>query len=606
MFNFRPRKYDRIPDAKIRVSGGRSSFLMNNAIPIKILLTRALAILPGHGNTAALALTFLLFLQLFPMADVRTAHAALARKDAVQASDLYNPHPDAGDILLPMPGGLKMAFRLAAVPARGILWDMPLRPGRDDIANPGRAYYDRRFSAALSAPFTLADLPESWRAAAPQDGSNCFFYLIAKYEVSRGQWRSVMDADFSSASITADDARPQTGISWYEAVDFTRRYTQWLLKKAPDALPRFAHDKRNIGFLRLPTETEWEYAARGGQNIGSQQLLQEDFFPFAESCTLNDYAVFRQGGTFVEHTARIGSRKPNPLGLYDTAGNVAEMCMDMFRFSIGGRLHGSAGGIVRKGGSYLSDAAAVMPGRREESPFFLVDGPASAQDLGFRPVLTGINTPGGNRPEELAAAWLSAGEQPASPLPAARNPLEELDRLLAQAPNDAVKANLQQLRATLKENNIIVARQKQLEAESLLRTGVYMIETIRNYASRQKALENQRDNMAADAQKTQGDDKARLLEIIALADRGLEQCKMSLNKSLSFYISKVAETCALDEATFTDALAQLEKDFAGQDPFNETMRRNLAIFREHAGRWRKGTPLARAAVQSQLLEGRFQ
>ena len=582
---------------------------MNNCTSMKLLFVRTLRpLLPGFGHAAKkLALTFLLFLLLFSMTDARPAHAALARKDAVQAADLYNPHPDdAGDILLPMPGGLKMAFRLAAVPARGLLWDMPLRPGRDDIANPGRAYYDRRFSAALSAPFTLADLPESWRAATPKDGSNCFFYLIAKYEVSRGQWRAVMDADFSAADITADDARPQTGISWYEAVDFTRRYTQWLLKNAPDALPRFARDKRNIGFLRLPTETEWEYAARGGQNIGSQQLLQEDFFPFAESCTLNDYAVFRQGGAFVEKTARIGSRKPNPLGLYDTAGNAAEMCMDMFRFSIGGRLHGSAGGIVRKGGSYLSDAAAVMPGRREETPFFLADGPASAQDLGFRPVLTGINTPGGNRPEELAAAWQAAGEQPASPLTAARNPLEELDRLLALAPNDAVKANLQQLRATLKENNIIVARQKQLEAESLLRTGVYMIETIRNYASRQKALENQRGNMAADAQKTQGDNKARLLEIIALADRGLEQFKISLDKSLTFYISKVAETCTLDDATFTDALAQLEKDFAGQDPFNENMRRNLTIFREHAGRWRKGTPLARAAVQSQLLERRFQ
>ena len=556
---------------------------MNNCTSMKLLSIRTLhPLLPGFGQAAKkLALTFLLFFLLFSMTDARPAHAALARKDAVQTGDLYNPHPDAGDILLPMPGGLKMAFRLAAVPARGLLWDMPLRPGRDDIANPGRAYYDRRFSAALSAPFTLADLPESWRAAAPKDGSNCFFYLIAKYEVSRGQWRAVMDADFSAAAITADDARPQTGISWYEALDFTRRYTQWLLKNAPDALPRFAHDKRNIGFLRLPTETEWEYAARGGQNIGSQQLLQEDFFPFAESCTLNDYAVFRQGGAFVEKTARIGSRKPNPLGLYDTAGNAAEMCMDMFRFSIGGRLHGSAGGIVRKGGSYLSDAAAVMPGRREETPFFLAD-------------------------EELAAAWQSAGEQPTSPLTAARNPLEELDRLLALAPNDAVKANLQQLRATLKENNIIVARQKQLEAESLLRTGVYMIETIRNYASRQKALENQRGNMAADAQKTQGDNKARLLEIIALADRGLEQFKISLDKSLTFYISKVAETCTLDDATFTDALAQLEKDFAGQDPFNENMRRNLTIFREHAGRWRKGTPLARAAVQSQLLERRFQ
>lgn len=552
---------------------------------------------------SALALFLLLCLALGGAAP---AQAALARKNAVQIEDLYNPHPAEDDILLPMPGGLKMAFRLAAVPARGLLWDMPLRPGRDDIANPGRAYYDRRFSAALSAPFTLEDLPAAWRKAAPGDGGAYFFYLVAKYEVSGGQWRAVMDSRFSADDISADDARPKTRVSWYEAVEFTRRYTEWLLKNAPDALPRFVHDKRNVGFLRLPTETEWEYAARGGQNVGSQQLLQEDFFPFAESCTLNDYAVFRQGGAFVEQTARIGSRRPNPLGLYDTAGNAAEMCMDMFRFSIGGRLHGSAGGVVRKGGSYLSDAAAVMPGRREEVPFFLADGPASAQDLGFRPVLTGINTPGGDRPDALAAAWHAAGEQPSSPLPAARNPLEELDRLLALAPNEAVRSNLQQLRATLKENNIIVARQKQLEAESLLRTGVYMIETIRNYASRQKALENQRGNMAADAQKAQGDNRARLLEIIALADRGLEQFKVSLDKSLTFYISKVAETCALDDATFTDALGQLEKDFAGQDPFNENMRRNLTLFREHAARWRKGAPLSRPAVRTQLLERRFQ
>ena len=197
---------------KLRVRQ-KPPILMNPCTSMKLLFVRTLRpLLPGFGHAAKkLALTFLLFLLLFSMTDARPAHAALARKDAVQAADLYNPHPDdAGDILLPMPGGLKMAFRLAAVPARGLLWDMPLRPGRDDIANPGRAYYDRRFSAALSAPFTLADLPESWRAATPKDGSNCFFYLIAKYEVSRGQWRAVMDADFSAADITADDARPQT------------------------------------------------------------------------------------------------------------------------------------------------------------------------------------------------------------------------------------------------------------------------------------------------------------------------------------------------------------------------------------------------------------
>ena len=156
--------------------------------------------------------------------------------------------------------------------------------------------------------------------------------------------------------------------------------------------------------------------------------------------------------------ANIGSRKPNPLGIYDTAGNAAEMVLDAFRFSMAGRLHGSAGGFVRKGGSFLSGDAEILPGRREEMPFFLTDGPAHARDLGFRPVISGINTPGGGRPQELTAEWNKAGEKLA-PLAqdgqTARNPLDELDRLLAAAPDEASRKNLQDLRNTIKENNIM-------------------------------------------------------------------------------------------------------------------------------------------------------
>lgn len=86
---------------------------------------------------------------------------------------------------------------------------------------------------------------------------------------------------------------------------------------------------------------------------------------------------------------------------------------------------------MRKGGSFLSDDAGILPGRREEAAFFLADGPAHARDLGFRPVVSGINTPGGDRPAELLADWNKAGEQPVT-ADAARNPLEELDRLLAR------------------------------------------------------------------------------------------------------------------------------------------------------------------------------
>jgi len=410
------------------------------------------------------------------------ALAALTRKAEVSAADACNPKPADNDIVLPMPCGLSMAFKLVAVPAKGLLWDMPMRPGVDDTAHQDRAYYDRRYNTALSGAFTLEDLPAAWRKQAPQ-GQN-YFYLVAKYEVSNLQWHAVMDnACPDTAQPGAEAARPATDVSWYDAVDFTRRYTTWLLQNAPDALPRFAGDQRNVGFVRLPTETEWEYAARGGQTAGSQLLLQEDFFALPAGENKADYAVYRpEQGPRAESMANIGSRKPNPLGVYDTAGNAAEMVLDAFRFSMAGRLHGSAGGFVRKGGSYLSSDAEILPGRREEVPFFLTDGPAHARDLGFRPVISGINTPGGPRPQELTAEWSKAGEKLA-PLAqdgqTARNPLDELDRLLAAAPDDASRKNLQDLRNTIKDNNIMLERQKQLEAQSLLRTGVYMIETIR-------------------------------------------------------------------------------------------------------------------------------
>lgn len=538
---------------------------------------------------------------------VRPADAALARKGSVNLTDAYNPQPADDDIVLPMPCDLSMVFKLVAVPAKGFLWDMPVRPGLDDSANAERAFYDRRYNSALSGPFALEDLPAAWRKPAPQ-GQN-YYYLIAKYEVTNLQWHAVMDASCpDSQNLPADAARPVTDVSWYDAVDFTRRYTAWLLKNAPDALPRFAGDSRNVGFVRLPTETEWEYAARGGQTAGSQQLLQEDFFPLPQGDGKGDYAVYRPEGAahIPESTARIGSRKPNPLGLYDTAGNAAEMVLDSFRFSLAGRLHGSAGGFVRKGGSFLSGDAEILPGRREETPFFLADGPAHARDLGFRPVISGINTPGGNRPEELLAEWNKAGESMTPGMQAARNPLEELDRMLALAQDPAVKSNLQKLRDTIKENNIMLERQKQLEAQSLLRTGVYMIETIRNYASRRNSLQSQLQSMERDSKTAKGQTLEKLRQIMDTARRGLAMLDTSLDKSLTFYRSKVEDGTQLAPDALAAAEESLGKDFSGNDPFNENMRRNLALFRNHVDLFRKNKPLAREAMQKEILERRFQ
>lgn len=537
------------------------------------------------------------------------ALAALVRKADVSVTDAYNPKPADNDIILPMPCGLSMVFKLVAVPARGLLWDMPMRPGVDDSAHQDRAFYDRRYNTALSGAFTLEDLPAAWRKLAPQ-GQN-YFYLVAKYEVSNLQWHAMMDnACPDTAQPGADAARPATDMSWYDAVDFTRRYTTWLLQNAPDSLPRFAGDQRNVGFVRLPTETEWEYAARGGQTAGSQLLLQEDFFALPAGESKADYAVYRpEQGARAEGMANIGSRKPNPLGIYDTAGNAAEMVLDAFRFSMAGRLHGSAGGFVRKGGSFLSGDAEILPGRREEMPFFLTDGPAHARDLGFRPVISGINTPGGARPQELTAEWNQAGEKLA-PLAqdgqTARNPLDELDRLLAAAPDEASRKNLQDLRNTIKENNIMLERQKQLEAQSLLRTGVYMIETIRNYSSRRNSLKTQIESMEREKAAAKGAALEKLKQILDTANRGLVMLDTSIEKSLTFYRSKVEESALLAPEVLAAADASLAKDFSGNDPFNENMHRNLELYRLHVDAVRKNKTVSREAMQKAILERRFQ
>jgi hypothetical protein len=140
-------------------------------------------------------------------------------------------------------------------------------------------------------------------------------------------------------------------------------------------------------------------------------MNQEEFFPLGDR-PLGDFAVFtdREAAKLPERLAWIGSKDPNPAGLFDTAGNAAEMVLDPFRFSIDNRLHGAAGGIVIKGGSFRKTKVEIMPGRREEVPFFLRDGAFRSTDLGFRVILSGIVTPA-DREEALAREWAMKTER---------------------------------------------------------------------------------------------------------------------------------------------------------------------------------------------------
>ena len=379
--------------------------------------------------------------------------------------DMVNPIPSDYDFELPMPCGGRIILRHVCIPVKSLLDDFQLSLGCEDCRRQDEGYMEARRIEQISGAFTLGDLPESWRAklvefAEKGDGRctisdrehpNALYFFIGKYEVSNWQWQTVMNDECPGwdQPFKSDDPRPKANVSWFEAVEFTRRYTLWLLKNAQDLLPQFPDGR--YAFIRLPTEAEWEYAARGGHMLTDSELNNEEFFPLRNR-PLSDYAVYTQAGAAKppDKLAWIGTKCPNSLGLFDTAGNAAEMLFEAFRFSIGSRLHGAIGGFIIKGGSYRKGRAEIMPGRREEMPFFLETGEFFSSDLGFRIVLSAIVTPH-NRSTMLKHDWANFSEQnrlfeqsgisqkSATVLDQSKDIVKELEQLAESANNSAEK-----------------------------------------------------------------------------------------------------------------------------------------------------------------------
>ena len=123
-------------------------------------------------------------------------------------------------------------------------------------------------------------------------------YYIGKYEVTQALWQVVMG---NNPSRFKGDDLPVERVSWKRCQDFISKLNSLTGKR-----------------FRLPTEAEWEYAARGGNKSRG--------YRYSGSNTLDDVAWY--GDNSGSKTHAVGTKQPNELGIYDMSGNVSEWCQD--------------------------------------------------------------------------------------------------------------------------------------------------------------------------------------------------------------------------------------------------------------------------------------
>ena len=145
------------------------------------------------------------------------------------------------------------------------------------------------------------DDPEAYDNEKPAHQVTLSSYCIGQTEVTQELWQAVMGSNPSD--FHSDPQRPVERVSWHDCQTFVNKL----------------NELTGMAF-RLPTEAEWEYAARGGNRSKG--------YKYAGSNDLNEVAWYTLNSS--DGTKPVATKAPNELGIYDMSGNVWELCQDLY------------------------------------------------------------------------------------------------------------------------------------------------------------------------------------------------------------------------------------------------------------------------------------
>ncbi|MGF1554552.1 MAG: formylglycine-generating enzyme family protein [Paracoccaceae bacterium] len=315
------------------------------------------------------------------------------------------------ELILPMPCGQRMHFRRVDLRLANPLEHRSFYVGDANAA--ARSALNRASAtpraAALSGAFS--------RRAPVADGAGearVSYFYVGKYEITAAQWRlfeeGLFERGLDAVGETAPVCRghldwvraetrpvlmlPASAITRFEAEAFARAYTLWLIGLdqaliAEGAQPFLPWQKGSTGFLRLPSDVEWELAARGGPEHAKGETLSRAIYPVRDDGAwrvpdLAEVAQLDGRDPPLVYADGVGKRLANPLGLHDMLGNVEEIVLELFQPTRPDGLMGQLGGVTLRGGSTVTDDALIGVGYRIEAPLYGPQGEVRSPTTGAR------------------------------------------------------------------------------------------------------------------------------------------------------------------------------------------------------------------------------